>query len=394
MEQQVISAVVHDRKAYEKIGHLLAREGVLSDQYALVAAEVDAYYTNDPQATSVDTEWLGNRLSRKYEKHADLFRRIVNQLQAVSSANIVDEFIELRKQRIAEELSTALLMNSGNIKELMEEYAAADSLDDEGSDEPEFYEGAPVRELAEIFNPDNMVQLHPPALQEAVGGLPIPAHLVIFARPEMGKSLFGINMAATFAHQGDRTLYFGNEDPARIMLLRFVSRFTGLTRAQILSDMDNATELAMQRGYGNLRFVPLAPGSISDIRKHILAYDPKIVVVDQLTNLTCGDKSKTDKFEELAYRMRMLLRETGTAGISLCQAGESAEGKLILSMDDVYYSNTGIAAQCDVMVGMGANGEFVNMNKRMLSLCKNKLGGSHDALPVSIDPLRNRITDA
>lgn len=394
MEAQVVSAVVHDRAAYEKIGRLLARKGVLSDQYSLLYAEVMAYYDNDPKAGHVDVEWLRGRLSRKYQKHADMFEGMVNRLPDVSTTNVVEEFIELRKQRIGEQLANALLLNSKDVTTLMEEYNEAGQLDEEVAEQQQVYDSVHVRELSKILEPDNMVVLHPPSLNEAIGGgLPRAGHAIVFARPEMGKSLFGINMSSSFAHQGDRTLYIGNEDPAKLLLLRFIGRFTGMTRQQILADQDRAYELALERGYGNLRFVSLAPGTIADIRKHILEYKPKVVVVDQLTNLNCGDKSKTDKFEELAYRMRMLLKETNTAGVSLCQAGESAEGKLILGMDDVYYSNTGIAAQADVMIGIGANGDFISRGHRMLSLPKNKLAGGHEAVEVVIDPLRSRMRD-
>lgn len=392
MEQQIVSACIKDRAAYDKVGQLLSRSDVLSDHYKLIFQEVVAYYDNDAAASAVDREWLKSRLNRKYQKHGPMFTKLVDGMPDVSTNNVADEFVALRKQRIGEQLANSLLLQGNDIADLIEQYREADVITEETQSE-EVYEGVSVRELAEVFNPENMVQLHPKALNDAVGGLPREGHLIVFARPEMGKSLFGINLAATFAHQGDRTLYFGNEDPPKLMLLRFVSRFTGLTRQQILADMDRATELAIQRGYGNLRFVSLSPGSMADVRKHILEYKPKVVVVDQLTNLNCGDKSKTDKFEELAYRMRMLLKETHTAGVSLCQAGESAEGKLILEMDDVYYSNTGIAAQADVMIGIGANGDFTNLGRRMLSLPKNKLSGSHEAVPVAIDPLRSRMTD-
>lgn len=392
MEQQIVSACIKDRTAYDKVGQLLARSGVLSDHYKLIFQEVSSYYDRDNQAGAVDSNWLKSRMTRKYQKHGPMFVKLIDGMPDVSTANVVEEFIELRKQRIGEQLANSLLMQNSDVSDLIEQYREADVLDGETQEE-QVYEGVHVRELAEVFNPENMVQLHPKALNDAIGGLPREGHLIVFARPEMGKSLFGINLASTFAHQGDRTLYFGNEDPPKLMLIRFVSRFTGLTRQQILADMDHATELAMQRGYGNLRFVSLSPGSMADVRKHILEYKPKVVVVDQLTNLNCGDKSKTEKFEELAYRMRMLLKETRTAGVSLCQAGESAEGKLILDMDDVYYSNTGIAAQADVMVGIGANGDFINLGRRMLSLPKNKLSGSHEAVPVAIDPLRSRMTD-
>ena len=176
--------------------------------------------------------------------------------------------------------------------------------------------------------------------------------------------------------------------------MRFISRLSGISRLAYAANADvkaRAMSIARDNGYRNLIFKPMAPGSLSAVRQCILEYEPDVVVIDQLTNLSLPNYSKTEKYEELAYRFRMLVKEMGIAGVSVCQAGESAAGKLLLEKEDVYYSNTGIPAQCDIMVGIGCNQEYEQMGRRMLSLPKSKFSGDKEPVPVSIEPQLSKI---
>jgi archaellum biogenesis ATPase FlaH len=391
MEQKILSALIHNRGAYDKLNYVLSKHEILSDQGAIIYESIAHFYENDSGAGNVDVEWLQQRLARKYEKHADMFVDLVHGMEPVSTENIIEEFLELRKKRVGEKLAGALLGDDSKVAELLQQYQELDDCEDIEED-ASVYECMGAEELLQVFSPENVIPIYPKALNEKLGGgLPRGGHMIIFARPEAGKTLTAVNMTAGMAHANRRVQYFGNEDPAKLVLLRIVSRLTGLTREQINADPHAATQLALERGYGNIRFVSMAPGTIADVRKHILEYKPDVVILDQMTNLNHKNLSKTEKFEEIAYRMRMLLKEMDIAGISFCQAGESAEGKLMLDMDDVYFSNTGIAAQADVMVGIGFNSEYASMSRRYLSLPKNKIGGDHEGVPVTIEPSISRM---
>ena len=54
-------------------------------------------------------------------------------------------------------------------------------------------------------------------------------------------------------------------------------------------------------------------------------------------------------------------------------------------MGDIDSSNTGIPAQADILIGLGANAQDVDMGRRIISLPKNKRGGNHDNFPVQVD---------
>lgn len=395
MEKQLLSALVHDRKAYDKLRCIIDEADVLSDQATIVYENVCHYYEQDTSAAFVDKEWLKSRLMRKHERHAQLFEGAVNDLNPVSTENIMEEFIALRRARVGEQLAAALIAGKDkDISRLRHLYDQVEIIEETGEDSKAFID-CDIDELLEVVRPENMMPMYPKELNERIGGgLPIGGHMILFGPPESGKTALAINTASGMANAKRRVLYVGNEDPMQFIIMRVISRLSGISRLQYAANVDSKAEairLARERGYGNIIFKPMAPGTISDVREAILEYGPDAVVLDQLTNLALKGLSKTEKFEELAYRARMLFKEAGVAGISVCQAGDSAVDKLVLDQSDVYYSNTGIPAQCDIMVGIGNNPEYNAMNRRMLSLPKSKFSGNHEPFPVNIDTALSRI---
>lgn len=396
MERQILSALVHKREVYDKLRGIIDETDVLSDQAAIVYESICHFYEKDKAGVqAVDTDWLKSRLCRKHERHAQLFADAVDALNPVSTENIMEEFIELRRARLGEQLAAALI--AGREKEvtrLRDLYDRVHLMDEDSEDSKTFID-TDLDELLEIMKPENMVPIYPQVLNEHIGGgIPKGGHMIVFGPPESGKTALSVNISCGMLNEGRKLLYEGNEDPAQLILMRMVSRLSGYSRLQYAANVDtkqDAMRLARERGYPNLIFRSLAPGTLSNIREDIMEYHPDCVIIDQLTNLAYKGLGKVEKFEELAYRFRMMAKEFGVAGISVCQAGDSAVDKLVLEQSDVYYSNTGIPAQCDIMVGIGNNQEYNAMNRRMLSLPKSKFSGNHEPFPVSIDPALSRI---
>ena len=77
--------------------------------------------------------------------------------------------------------------------------------------------------------------------------------------------------------------------------------------------------------------------------------------------------------------------------VSVTQAGDSAEGKAVLDMGDVDYSNTGIPSQADVMVGIGANKTHKEQGEVVFSLPKNKVSGIHEYFACGAQPHLSKI---
>ena len=71
--------------------------------------------------------------------------------------------------------------------------------------------------------------------------------------------------------------------------------------------------------------------------------------------------------------------------VSITQAGDSADQKQVLGMGDIDWSNTGIQAAADLLIGIGTTDELERQGKRWITLCKNKVGGRHASFPVKVD---------
>lgn len=383
IEAKVLGAIAHSSDVYRTLAGM-AEDQDFSDQGLVIFKEIADFYERDGTADKVDTDLLCHALERKYPKHGEILQGIVHSLEDVSLPNVKHEFLSLKKQMAADRLSSALVAgDDAKIAQFKEEYERVTSgLVD--TEEDNTYIGAPVDSIISSVSPDQLIKLYPQQLNEALeGGCPRGSHVLVFAPPEMGKSMVCINMASCMIHEGRRVLYIGNEDPATMMLLRFYSRLSGMTRAEILKEPKVAEKKAFANGYSNLTFVSLSPGTVPDVRRLVRRHSPDILFVDQLSNIYSKNASKVEKLEYLASEVRNIVKAANIVGVSVTQAGESAQNKQVLELGDVYFSNVAIQAAVDVMIGVGGDKQLVDMGKRTLSLCKNKISGNH--MPVYVD---------
>ena len=56
----------------------------------------------------------------------------------------------------------------------------------------------------------------------------------------------------------------------------------------------------------------------------------------------------------------------------------------MLDGGDIDFSNVGIPAQADLLIGIGCNAEYEQQGLRMLTLIKNKIGAVEDHFPAKI----------
>lgn len=392
-EVKVLGACLHDRQAYKTLRRHIDEKD-LSDRGQVVYSEIERWYENDAAAQSCDPEVISERLAAQFPKHGDLFREIVKKCQPVSGANVSSAFLNFKKRAVSSALIQALAADDTAKAEALskkyQELVLGESRIQER--EGKIFKGSSSEALVQSVRPENLMRLHPAVLNDAIGGgLPRGAHVLVFAQPEVGKSLVSINIASGFLHDGRSVLYVGNEDPAELMLLRFKSRLSGMPRRAILDDCAKADELASKHGFDNLTFAALSPGNMHDLEYLVDEHKPDILVCDQLPNLQAPNLSKVEKLEWLAQQMRNLCKSRNIVGISVCQAADSAKDKLVLDMGDVFFSNVAIQAQVDVMIGIGMDKTAEAAQIRVLSLCKNKLNGNHTPVQVSIIPELSKV---
>jgi len=392
-ESRIISALIHDRAAYDSIGPVMDPDEDFSDQGAIIVNKVQEYYDNDVDADHIDKEFLIDHIKSDHPKHSDTFEGIIRTLQEVSIPNVLSEFRKVKLNAAQQRLAEALLGNQDreieHYLEKVNHYREMAEADDDGN----VFIQTDIDDVLRAFDRDNLIKVYPLSLNEKLGGGVVPGtQIAIYAPTEVGKSLIAINAACGFMKDGYKVLYCGNEDPAMSMLSRFYSRLSSMTRDEMMLHKAEARQRAYNNGYGNLVFYEMAPGSVFDIKRMVDKYEPDILIVDQMANMeTRAMFTKVEKNEYLALKIRSIAKQYGLVSIIVHQASDSAYGKLGIEKNDMYYSNVGVQGQMDIMIGIGMDDTYEQQNKRMLCLTKNKISSDHSHIPVIIDPHLSKV---
>ena len=393
MESKILSSIIKDRESFNKLSKLNVKDS-FSDPAKFIYDIVCDFYDNDTSVSFVDLELVEKRIERELPKQIDLYRNILKTLnETTSSANLLNEVIAVKKDSIARELSSLLLtQQKAGVIELMEEYKNVESSFDEDDEDESLLAGVKICDIVESLKNQNRIKLWPKALHQATGGAIRGNNVLVFGRPEVGKSLFIINMVGGLLHDGYKVLFIENEDPAKSTMSRLICRLADKPLIDVIENPDEVENVVRQRGYNNLILKSLSPGTFRDIQSLIDHHGVDVVVINQLRNIWVGKESRVEQMEIAATSARNLAKKNNILVIGVTQAGDSGTNKLRLEMGDIDFSNTGMPAQMDLIIGVGSNEEYDSKSWRMISLPKNKLSGEHLYFPVLIDTKTNKIT--
>lgn len=313
----------------------------------------------------------------------------------LSEPNVKALVLEAKKKEVGEQVATAIVNGKDTVK-LVEDYLAIINtltLEEMEDSDAEVYDNVDLTSIiAEELDNSTGLLLYPEAIGNKIGRLRGGDHILVFARPEAGKTATCLSFSGGFARQGAAGIYFGNEDRVRRLLLRQISNLTGLTTKQIREAPEDALARAKQAGMDNVIFISLSPGTPQQVEHYVEKYKPRWCIVDQVRNLFTKSESRTNQLEAVTYAMRNIGKKHDVIMLSVTQAGDSATDKEVLEMNDVDFSNTGMQAQVDVMIGIGMSKSLEEQGLRCLSLPKNKLEGDHGSVIVRIHPFISRIS--
>ena len=246
--------------------------------------------------------------------------------------------------------------------------------------------------LTEEKSDSEFIKLWPRSLNDRLdGGALRGHHVLLFARPETGKTLFCINLCAGFLHQSLNVLYVGNEEPAADYRDRIYGRLLKVGKTFV---RDNRADVTAALARANIGRVHLAEAtSFGDVKGLLRDSAVDVVVLDQIRNMRLDSESRTAELEAAGIAARAIAKEHNVLVVSVTQAGNSADGKAYLDMSDVDSSKTGLPASADLMIGLGTT-EDMRANSMMgISLCKNKLSGLHDKFHVTVN-FQTGVVDA
>jgi len=399
---KVVSAAIADRAAYEKVApHIVDTD--LSPHELFWWKLIGEWYARDRNARSVDRAAIadmGNARHASNPKTRDLVSSVIRDLpDAVSPVNAAQALLELKRHNAGLELAAAIAKgDTAKQGKLLPVYESLWKATDLGHKRQVKYELATsVDNLFAKVGREKRIPLAPSRINTRVNGGALPGHhIILFGRPEVGKSTFSINFAVGMAiKQAQRVLYVGNEDQIDILKARAVARATGMSYEEVEKDTAGAIALYTERGgEERLQFVQMFDGGPGDLRPLIEEFEPSVIVLDQIRNLAGTADGMVAKLEENGQAFRRLLIEYKLIGLSITQAGGSAENRAWLQMTDMDNSKTGLPGTGDLIIGMGADQTMQSRGQRALSFVKNKLSSdptSKEGLLVDIDPSRSSL---
>lgn len=394
VEQMLLCACIQDRGLYERISKEFSGYFQLSPNGNVIFRLLSNYYNLDPSAHSVDSSILSDRLLRGVPSdQIPQALEAINSLDVktpVSVPNLVQELKSYKKNQLKQRLIGAIDNDAADtvLVNLFDEFNRTDDADEDEVSEERLYHNVKASELVKRhFNDENLIKLWPKSLNDLCdGGARRGHHILVVARTEIGKTLFVQNMVAGFLHQGLKTLYVGNEDPAFDICMRMMCRLIKKPKQWVIDNVQEADELAAKAGYDNFVLADLAPGNFKSIGRLAQKEKPVCIVLDQLRNIDVDSESRTVALEKAATEARNLGKRQQALVVSVTQAGESAEGKAVLALTDVDGSKTGIQGQIDLMIMLGATPQMLNTGFRTANLPKNKLSGKHQTFSFRIDP--------
>lgn len=400
LEKQLVGVSMRSRQDYNLVRNYIDINGKqYSKPFQILMGMIGDYYSRDGTVQFVLPDVLGAQVeeSVRNQKHIELFGTFLAEAAAAShDANVRAVILLAKQQEVGDRLAVAITTNSAEVPDLMREYkelmdvTSLDALVDSGM---EVYTNIDLESLMQHeFDPSLLIPLYPQSLNDRLDGGAKPGHHVtIFGRPESMKSGTAINMACGGARNNKKVDYYINEDRPEDIIIRIVSNLTGLTKRQIHERPNDARRIAYDNGFGNISVISISPGTLNQIEACIDKHEPKMIVVDQLRNLKVRADNRVNQLEYAATGIRNLAKAANVLAISVTQAGDSADNKAVLEMGDVDFSNTGIPAQADLMIGVGVTHELAAEGLRVFSMPKNKISGDHGNFPVRVIPQLSRV---
>ena len=256
-----------------------------------------------------------------------------------------------------------------------------------------------ISELIENLKDNTKWKFNLTDLRNRVNGIGDGNLIIIFARPESGKTAFWVNLVAGqdgFATQGAKVCALINEEPAIRTQMRLINAHTGMKFNEIKENPVKAGSM-WEKIKNNIQILDTVDWTLEKIDSYLAKEKPDVLVIDQLDKVHIdGTFSRGDeKLRAIYTGAREIAKRRDCSLIGISQASADASGKWDMTFDMMENSRTGKAAEADLIIGIGykPNSEYSNESDRSLSISKNKITGWHGKIMVKIEPGLSRYRD-
>jgi hypothetical protein len=303
--------------------------------------------------------------------------------------DILADFFKQEVARKIAEISIGVINGDKTIRdviEFVETFDKVDFISDDNISEV----GFDLDELLEFTSTKNLFPFRLSSMTEKIPGAGRGHFVILFARPEAGKTSFSAFQAAGYLKQGLKVAYFANEESAKRVYLRILCSALEQTEADIRLDVAGAKKKFLEYS-DNLVMIDGVGMAIEQVENWVLKHKPDVVFIDQLDKLSVS--GSFNRGDERLGRLYTLAREMAKRneclvyGVTQCSA--EGEGKTKLNYSMMSGSKTDKAAEADLIIGIGKSSLTGEEDMyRTFTISKNKINGWHGFINSMLDKYR------
>ena len=378
------------REIYKTIGYIYRDNPNITEiNFSdLKLAYFNTYYPNTSFASQKNIHELINSIENQESPSDDVVSTALKSMYRIKKA---DELARIC-------LSISNNPSSNSLKEV-EKFMA--NVDEEQTQQESEAVTKDVDKIVEALQEQGEFKFNLPSLQTATNGIGRGNFMIVFARPDVGKTAFWVSLVASpegFAWQQKKVSIFANEEPAIRTQMRLLNASTGLQRGNILN---GSRDLAKQKWATISPYIDnfdCVGKTMDDLDEYCSTNDVDILVIDQLDKINVSGKYNAthEKLREVYTQSRELAKRHDILVIGMSQASAEAQGRSRVTFSTMENSKTGKAAEADIILGIGKEDEVENYLEdcvRFVTLSKNKLTGDHAEFEVVLRPTISRYAE-
>jgi len=418
MEQQLIKTLL-DVEEYKKYSPYITKDIIVDSDYKLsdelwnIYLRLGKYYDKHEESISLeDLEkiMIAERANMS-ESSRELLKDTFKDLRGVTTTESTKELLRaLRERSVRWEAMD--LISDGEEEEAIRLLKSIDETD------MEELKGLSLS----LIERDNELDAESkwkwwlPSLDKALNGFGDERGMLLFARPNTGKSSTLCNAVVSFARQGAKVLYITiAEDTGIKLLYRLYSTAYDVDDEELKRfKMEYAEKFTSEFG-DNIILRDQSTLTLAMLRDLVEEHNPDILVLDPFWKMSVkGKKDQRDDqhLAEIVRNIEVLAKDYKFGFICVTQAGADAEHKKndgtkkpkrYLDMSDVYGSNTTVQGEFQMIVGVGTDGQgstlftdpktkgHYSAEYRYFNICKNK--GASGRITTIFNPLTGVIKE-
>lgn len=337
-EEGVISALMVDPKAVEKVCGMLSPEYFDSAILGRIYLEYVRAYDNNRELTLGELQQVLGGEYMSYDVEDALSRCLDSRLTSADITGSAHAIVNRYKKSCVDKILNYTLINEGTVDDQIDGLIK----DLESLRSGETSEGHTVAEIAKEYQDKyfcdcdkRLVLLGDGGIDNLTGGFEGGDLVLLAARPGCGKSALAMQWTWKLAGQGLKVGYYNCEMQESTLFQRFIANKTGIstTRIRLAKAFQGEEEEKYRRAVNELLKqdkIKVFTGAkkVSEIRNDMRIQKFDIIVIDYLQLLKVEDRYKGNKVaevSELSWALKALAMDFNVPVLALSQLSRASE---------------------------------------------------------------------